>query len=126
MRPEDLAEGIKIILSRSPAFPGSKLIVDIIANPKAGGFKRRRFADKRRRELQQVVAAAEALPARREEVQVHLHLTERCGHASAIAQRVIERSAAETNTDSLQPFADSGRRRHKSGNRRASSASARG
>ncbi len=96
MRPEDLAEGIRTILSRSPAFPGSKLIVDIIANPKAGGFKRRRFTDKRRRELQQVVAAAEALPARQEEVQVHLHLTERCGHASAIAQRVIERSAVET------------------------------
>ena len=95
MRPEDLAEGIRTILSRSPAFPGSKLIVDIIANPKAGGFKRRRFADKRRRELQQVVAAAEALPARQGEVQVHLHLTERCGHASAIAQRVIERSTVE-------------------------------
>jgi diacylglycerol kinase family enzyme len=94
MRPEDLAEGIKTILSRSPAFPGSTLIVDIIANPKAGGFKRRRFADKRRRELQQVVAAAEALPLRLGEVRVHLHLTERCGHASAIAQRVVERSEA--------------------------------
>ena len=107
MRPEDLAEGIKTILSRSPAFPGSTLIVDIIANPKAGGFKRRRFADKRRRELQQVVAAAEALPARQEEVQVHLHLTERCGHASAIAQRVIERSATE-DKDSLHLFLTAG------------------
>lgn len=97
MRPEDLAEGIKTILSRSPAFPGSKLIVDIIANPKAGGFKRPRFAAKRRRELEQVVATAEALPARREEVQVRLHLTERCGHASAIAQRAIERSAADSD-----------------------------
>jgi len=38
MRPEDLAEGIRAILARSPSFPNSKLIVDIIANPNAGGF----------------------------------------------------------------------------------------
>lgn len=94
MRPEDLAEGIKAILNRSPAFPGRSLIVDIIANPKAGGFKRRRFAARRKTELQQIVTLASSLPKREKEVQVHLHLTERCGHASAIAQRVIERSAA--------------------------------
>jgi diacylglycerol kinase family enzyme len=94
MRPEDLAEGIRAILVHSPSFPGSKLIVDIIANPNAGGFKRRRFAARRRNELQQVMALSSALPLREKEVQVHLHRTERCGHASAIAQRVLERSAA--------------------------------
>lgn len=101
MHPEDLAEGIKAIVSHSPAFPESKLIVDIIANPKAGGFKRRRFAARRKNELQQVVALASALPRREKEVQVRLHLTERCGHASAIAQRVIERTSAN-GQDSLQ------------------------
>ena len=94
MRPEDLAEGIKAILDRTPAFPGNNLIVDIIANPKAGGFKRRRFAAMRRGELQRVIDLAAALPRRVKGVQVRLHLTERCGHASAIAQRVIEGSTA--------------------------------
>jgi len=94
MRPEDLAEGVKAILNRSPAFPGRSLIVDIIANPKAGGFRRHRFASRRKTELQQVMTLASSLPKRENEVQVHLHLTERCGHASAIAQRVIERSTA--------------------------------
>ena len=101
MHPEDLAEGIRAIVSHSPAFPESRLIVDIIANPKAGGFKRRRFAARRKNELQQVVALASALPRREKEVQVRLHLTERCGHASAIAQRVIERTSAN-GQDSLQ------------------------
>ncbi|HWR12566.1 MAG TPA: diacylglycerol kinase family protein [Rectinemataceae bacterium] len=101
MHPEDLAEGIRAIVSHSPAFPEIKLSVDIIANPKAGGFKRRRFAARRKNELQQVVALAAALPRREKEVQVRLHLTERCGHASAIAQRVIERSGAN-GPDSLQ------------------------
>jgi diacylglycerol kinase family enzyme len=94
MRPEDLAEGVRAILAHSPSFPNSKLIVDIIANPKAGGFKRPRFAARRKRELQQVVTLASALPLRNKEVQVHLNRTERCGHASAIAQRVLERSEA--------------------------------
>jgi diacylglycerol kinase family enzyme len=100
MKPEDLAEGVRAILSNSPSFPGRKLVVDIIANPNAGGFKRRRFAGKRKRELSQVVEQAQALPPRAEEVQVHLHRTERCGHAAAIAQRVVERSNAN-GKDSL-------------------------
>ncbi len=100
MKPEDLAEGVRAILSRSPSFPGRKLVVDIIANPNAGGFKRRRFAGKRKNELSQVVEQAQALPLRAEEVQVHLHHTERCGHAAAIAQRVVERSSAN-GRDSL-------------------------
>ncbi len=94
MRPEDLADGIKSILEHSPAFPDSRLFVDIIANPQAGGFKRRRFAAKRKSELQQVVALAAALPVRRTEVQVRLHLTQRCGHASAIAQRTLDHSTS--------------------------------
>jgi diacylglycerol kinase family enzyme len=100
MKPEDLAEGVRAILSHSPSFPGRKLVVDIIANPNAGGFKRRRFAGKRRRELNQVVLEASALPLRPEEPQVNLHRTERCGHAAAIAQRVLERSSAN-GRDSL-------------------------
>jgi diacylglycerol kinase family enzyme len=100
MHPENLAEGIEAILNHSPAFPDSALVVDIIANPKAGGFKRPRFASKRKNELQKVVAMVASLPKRAREVQVRLHLTERCGHASAIAQRIIEHSTAN-GADSL-------------------------
>jgi diacylglycerol kinase family enzyme len=100
MRPEDLADGVRAILDHTPAFPDKRLFVDIIANPKAGGFKRRRFAALRFAELRQVIESASALPRRAREVAVRLHLTERCGHASAIAQRIIERSTAN-GTDSF-------------------------
>ena len=94
MHPENLAEGVETILGHSPAFLGRKLVVDIIANPKAGGFRRPRFASRRKSELQSVVALASSLPIRDQKVQVRLHRTERCGHASAIAQRIIEGSTA--------------------------------
>lgn len=92
MHPEDLAEGVQTILSHSPAFPGSKLIVDIIANPKAGGFKRRNFAGKRRKELKTLIEQASRLVKRPNPPSVHLHLTERGGHAAAIVQRLLDRS----------------------------------
>ncbi|MEN6364141.1 MAG: diacylglycerol kinase family protein [Rectinema sp.] len=101
MRPEDLAESVRVVLGHSPAFPGKRLFVDIIANPKAGGFKRKNFAGRRRLELEALTAAASSLPARHEPVLVRLHLTERCGHASAIAQRVIESSESDGDDDSM-------------------------
>ncbi len=100
MHPELLAEGVRAIVGVSPAFPEHRIFVDIIANPKAGGFKRPRFASRRKAELQTLVAAAGHLPPRKAETQVKLHLTERCGHASAIAQRIVERSQAN-GTDTL-------------------------
>ncbi|MCX7027307.1 MAG: diacylglycerol kinase family protein [Spirochaetes bacterium] len=94
MHPEHLADGVRTILEHSPSFPGRSLVVDIVANPKAGGFKRPRFRSKREAELAKVIETAVALPRRDGDVQVRLHLTERCGHAAAIAQRIIERSTA--------------------------------
>jgi diacylglycerol kinase family enzyme len=101
MTPQDLSEGVKRILSHSPAFPNMALFVDIIANPKAGGFRRRRFARLRRSELESLVLESESMPLRHGALTVHLHLTERCGHASAIAQRIIDRSVAD-GRESLQ------------------------
>jgi diacylglycerol kinase family enzyme len=92
MKPEDLAENIKTVLSHSPAFPGKSLVVDIIANPKAGGFKRHNFASKRLKELKVLTDKAITLAARVDPVLVRLHLTERCGHAAAIAQRILDKS----------------------------------
>jgi diacylglycerol kinase family enzyme len=100
MRPEDLADGIRDIISHTPAFSGKALIVDIIANPKAGGFKRRRFKAVRQRELEQVRSSAIAMAKRKDDTIVRLHLTERCGHASAIAQRILEHSLSN-GIDSL-------------------------
>ncbi|TXT44520.1 MAG: diacylglycerol kinase [Spirochaetes bacterium] len=100
MRPIELVDGVRDLISRTPAYPGKALIVDIIANPNAGGFKRRRFAFSRHWELAKLQQTAFALPKRDGEVKVRLHLTERCGHASAIAQRVVERSLSN-GVDSL-------------------------
>jgi hypothetical protein len=38
MKPDDLAEGLNTIFAHSPVFQDKSLIVDVIANPKAGGF----------------------------------------------------------------------------------------
>ena len=90
MRPEDLAESLKLILARSPAFPGEALAVDLIANPKAGGFTRPAYAKKRKAELEALEARAAALPLRGAPASLRLHLTERSGHAADLARGVVE------------------------------------
>ncbi len=99
MRPHDLAEGIESLLRRTPIFPGRKLKVDLIANPKAGGFVRPRFALKRRRELEEVLRSSANLPVRGAAVDFRLHLTERSGHAFDIADRIISESAGDSPED---------------------------
>ncbi|MCE5255735.1 MAG: diacylglycerol kinase [Spirochaetaceae bacterium] len=94
MRPEELADGIQTILSHSHVFPGCSLTVDIIANPKAGGFKLKNFSKKRRSEMKSLVDKALSFEKRQEPLSVRLHLTERGGHAAAIMQRLLERSEA--------------------------------
>lgn len=89
MRPEDLAESLKLIIERSPAFPGESLAIDLIANPKAGGFTRPAYAKRRKAELEELEARAAALPARGAPASLSLHLTERSGHAADIARAVI-------------------------------------
>ncbi|OHE62325.1 MAG: hypothetical protein A2413_09070 [Treponema sp. RIFOXYC1_FULL_61_9] len=90
MRPQDLAERLTYILSRSPIFPGESLAVDIIANPKAGGFTRPKYARRRAAELDELARRAAALPARREPFKLRLHLTERSGHAAELALGVMD------------------------------------
>ena len=92
MKPDDLAEGISAILTRSPIMPDKSLIVDIIANPKAGGFSRIHHAKRRFSELREIVGRAQRLPERKLPLTLKLHLTERCGHAAAIVQRILDRS----------------------------------
>lgn len=90
MQPADLHEALARILAHSPAFPTETLAVDLIANPRAGGFTRLAYARRRFAELDHVVARAEALPMRLEPLGLRLHLTERMGHASDIARSIVE------------------------------------
>ncbi|MBL8966596.1 MAG: diacylglycerol kinase, partial [Spirochaetaceae bacterium] len=89
MRPEELASSLQRLVERSPAFPDEELVVDLIANPKAGGFTRLSYAKLRHRELLELEARAAALPPRRKPAGLRLHLTERCGHAADIARGIL-------------------------------------
>lgn len=94
MKPEDLLEGLQKIIAHSPVFPSKTLIVDIIANPRAGGFSRVHHSSRRLKELREIVRRASLLPLRSSPFTIKLHQTERCGHAAAIAQRILDRSPA--------------------------------
>jgi diacylglycerol kinase family enzyme len=92
MKPDDLVEGLNTILAHSPVFSDKSLIVDVIANPKAGGFSRIHHSKKRFNELKEMVKRAVSLPKRASPFSLKLHLTERCGHAAAIVQRILDHS----------------------------------
>lgn len=96
MRPENLQAALTRIVARTPAFPGETLAVDIIANPRAGGFTRPKYAKKRFAELSEVEAKAAALPERSSPSTVALHLTERCGHAADIARAILGEARRES------------------------------
>ena len=92
MKPEDLAEGLNIIFAHSPVFSDQSLIIDVVANPKAGGFSRIHNSNKRMRELKEMVKRSSDLPLRKAPFSLKMHLTERCGHAATIVQRILEHS----------------------------------
>ncbi|GAB6276103.1 MAG: hypothetical protein SAMD01599839_06430 [Rectinema sp.] len=92
MKPDNLAEGLNTIFAHSPVFQDKSLIVDVIANPKAGGFSRIHHSKKRFNELKEIVKRSLSLPERTSPFSMKMHLTERCGHAAAIVQRILDRS----------------------------------
>ena len=89
MRPEELKASLGRIFGHTPAFPGEALVIDLIANPRAGGFTRRAYTKLRFQELAEVEERALALPPRTSPVEVRLHCTERSGHACDIARAII-------------------------------------
>ena len=95
MLPEDLHAALARILAHSPAFPGESLVVDLVANPRAGGFTRPAYTRRRFAELAGIEARALALPERKGRVEVRLHLTERSGHASEIAAGIVGDAEAD-------------------------------
>lgn len=95
MDPRELATALQTIFQHSPAFPGEEIAVDLIANPKAGGFTRPSYSRKRIAELVELVSKAESLPSRSSPVALRLHLTERCGHAGDIARSVISEARGD-------------------------------
>lgn len=92
MKPDDLAEGLSAIFAHSPVFKDKSLIIDVIANSKAGGFSRIHHSKRRFNELKEMVKRSLSLPERRSPFSLKLHLTERCGHAAAIVQRILDHS----------------------------------
>lgn len=90
MHPEELATSIYRLLERSPAFPGESMAVDLVANPKAGGFVRPAYSKRHAAALADLEAKAAAMPRRGTPVSLRLHLTERSGHASEIARGIVE------------------------------------
>jgi diacylglycerol kinase family enzyme len=95
MRPEELYAALGRLLAHSPAFPGERLAVDLIANPKAGGFTRPKYSKLRGAELAALEKRACALPERSGEVSLRLHLTERSGHAADIARGLLEEARSD-------------------------------
>lgn len=89
MQPEELAASLRRIIEHSPAFPDDRLVVDLIANPRAGGFTRRVYTKARFSELATVERQALDLPARKTPVDLRLHLTARSGHAADIAAEIV-------------------------------------
>jgi diacylglycerol kinase family enzyme len=90
MRPEELASSVQRLVERSPAFPGESIAVDLIVNPRAGGFVRPAYSMRHKAALSELEAKASSLPPRGTPTRLRLHLTERSGHAADIARRVIE------------------------------------
>jgi diacylglycerol kinase family enzyme len=89
MQPEELAAAVSRLVDKSPAFPGESLSVDLIANPRAGGFMRRSYTRRHRAELAELDRRAAELPRRSAPASVKLHLTERSSHAFDIARGII-------------------------------------
>jgi diacylglycerol kinase family enzyme len=90
MQPDELAESISCLMDRSPAFSGESLLVDLIANPKAGGFMRPAYAKRHKAALAELERRADALPRRNAKISLRLHLTERSGHASDIMRGILK------------------------------------
>jgi len=95
MRPEELATSVGRLFEKSPAFPGENLAIDLIANPRAGGFLRPKYSKRHKADLAALEALAAALPKRATPVRVQLHRTERSGHAADIVRGIIESAALE-------------------------------
>jgi diacylglycerol kinase family enzyme len=95
MRPEELAASISRLINRSPAFPGEALKIDLIANPRAGGFLRHGYSKRHKAELAELERRSLALPERNGGSSVELHLTERSGHALDIARGILEGAKAD-------------------------------
>jgi diacylglycerol kinase family enzyme len=95
MQPEELAASVSRLFERSPAFPGESLAIDLIANPKAGGFTRSAYSRQHMAELAQLESRAASLDPRGAPTSLELHCTERSGHAADIMRGILEASKSD-------------------------------
>jgi diacylglycerol kinase family enzyme len=86
---------ISRLFEHSPAFPGESLAIDLIANPRAGGFLRPAYAKQHKAELALLEARAAGLPLREGSAKVELHLTERSGHAADIMRGILAKAKGD-------------------------------
>lgn len=89
MRPDELAAGIDLVLKRSPALPGRLAGVLLVANPKAGGFTRPKFARRRRAELNSLLSRAQSFPQQPDAPPFALALTDGPGQAAALTRDYV-------------------------------------
>ena len=84
------ANGVSELTRFSRSLEAAPLIVDVIANPHAGFFKRQATVQKQIKELERRLSELRSRFPRRE-VEINTHFTERPGHARRIAEQVLEK-----------------------------------
>lgn len=84
------ANGVSELTNFSSSLETAPLIVDVIANPHAGFFKRQATVEKLIRELEQRLAELRLRHPRRKVEINTVHFTEYPGHARIIAEQILE------------------------------------
>lgn len=87
--PKTLAGFLEPIIKTSPLFKGQNLYVHIIANPHAGGFAQYKVAQHNYTVLEKAAREAKLKPEQVEKITVTLHATQKPGHATIIANDLI-------------------------------------
>lgn len=95
------ATGIQTIVERSAVFAGKNVIVTVIANPAAGGFKIRKYVKNNERWFAHALDTVKDQPVRATSCTVKVEQTREAGHEREIASEVFSRAVVDTNPDTL-------------------------
>lgn len=90
-----LYETLETVLKHCPLFEDKSLKADVIINPTAGGFTRKKIRAAHFIEMNEAILEAEKLPLRKASVETRFHLTERKNHASEICEEIISKACTE-------------------------------
>ncbi len=87
--PQILAQFLEPIVKVCPLFKGQNLYVHIIANPMAGGFVQPKIAQHNYQVLKTAAEQAENQPVLTDKVTTSVHITQKAGHATIIANDLL-------------------------------------